>query len=102
MILVLIVCPFFYIALSHISIGTRKKIPAGVLIIRRRNNYPRGCACKKKKLSKTFFEIVSQYRELSHSTEIPSVYTLGQTLAHALPNDIAYLHVLSLYMHRLS
>ena len=34
----------FYIVLSHISIRTRNKISAGILFIRRRNNYTRGRA----------------------------------------------------------
>ena len=38
----------FYIASSHINIRTRNKITAGVLIIRRRNNYTLGRPCKKK------------------------------------------------------
>ena len=56
LIIVLIVCPFLYflnnffkllhnttyIALSHINIRMHNKISAGVLIIRRRNNYTLG------------------------------------------------------------
>ena len=67
----------FYIALSHISICPRNKISAGVKFICRRNNYPRGRACKKKISSNFFFlVVVSQYRKLSHSTENESFHIL--------------------------
>ena len=52
----------FYIALSHISVRTRNKICAGVLIIRSRNNYTRGRACKKNQFKKIF-------SKKSHSAE---------------------------------
>ena len=69
-------CPFLYIlinfsqsitqssfiALSHINIRTRNKLSAGVLIIRGRNNYTRGRACKKNQFRKFF-------AKKSHSAE---------------------------------
>ena len=60
----------FYIALSHINIRKRNKISAGVIIIRRRNNYPRGRAGLQEKNQKIFFrknltvpKIVAQCRK---------------------------------------
>ena len=87
----------FYIVLSHISIRTRNKISAGVLFIRRRNNYTRGPAWVAQK--KFFFEKISQCRKLSHSAE----NTLFHILIHALPTLIhrrgSQLHILIHALH---
>ena len=63
----------FYIALGHISIRTRNKKSAGVLIIRRRNNYPRGRAGLQEK-NHFFSEKISQCGKLSLSAENESFH----------------------------
>ena len=68
----------FYIASSHINIPTRIKISAGVLIIRRGNNYTRGrkgaVGVRQWVAQKKLFEKISQCRKLSHSAENESVH----------------------------
>ena len=109
----------FYIVLSHINIRTRNKISAGVLIIRRRNNYTRGRASQKifeffRNL--TVPKIVAQCRKhpipylntcltyLNTSTRLSAPYlntciaylnTLSRLSAPYLNTSIAYLNTLS-------
>ena len=83
----------FYQALSHISISTRNKLSASVILIRRRNYYARVRGCRKKiviRKSLTVPKIVAQCQKWA----ILTLYTLRRTKAYSykLPNAIAYLN----------
>ena len=85
----------------------RNKVSAGVIFIRKRNNYPRGWDSKKKIHSKFFFLnslTVPKFDAECRKKVIPYQYALRRTIAYAFtfPNPIAYLKIFIPYLNTLT